>query len=108
MVNTLIVTTRDFIENKTIKRELGIVSGSSVKSRMFLRDILANIRDFFGWEIKEYSKLIIDTQKDSIKRMCEQAEQLGANAVVGVRFVTTEVKANCAEIIAYGTAVEVT
>lgn len=101
----MIVTTTPTIAGKRIVRTLGLVRGNTIRSRHVGRDILAFLRNIVGGEIAEYTKLLGEAREQAIDRMVEQAEELGADAVVSVRFQTTEVMQAAAELLAYGTAV---
>ena len=103
----MIYVTTSSIQGKTIKKTLGTVKGSSVRAKWFGADILANIRNIFGGEIVEYSKLLEDTRQQAIDRMLEDAKSKGANAVVSVRFMTSQIGQQASEILVYGTAVVV-
>lgn len=102
----ILVTTRDHIKGKTVSEELGIVHGNVAKSRNFFRDFLAGIRDFLGQEVKEYTEMLRDTREESMKRMIKAAEDLGANAILSIRFMTSEIKGGVSELMVYGTAVK--
>jgi len=86
--------------------ELGIVTGSYVASKAFYKDFFAGIRNFFGWEIKEYTQMLEKAREMALKRMEENAEKLGAIAVVNVRFATAQTERGSAELMAYGTAIK--
>jgi uncharacterized protein YbjQ (UPF0145 family) len=101
----MIISTTHEMPGKKVVRTLGLVSGNIVRSRNIGRDVLAGLRNIVGGEIKEYTELMTLSRRDALKRMTDEAEQLGANAVVEVRFVTAQVAATAAEILAYGTAV---
>lgn len=103
----MILSNKPDIEGKVIKEELGLVSGSIVNSRFFLRDFLAGIRKFLGRELIEYTELLDKGRATAIKRMEKQAEELGANAIVNIRFQSTEVVSEASEMFVYGTAVKV-
>ncbi len=103
----MIVTTTFDIAGKRIVRTLGIVRGNTVRARHLGRDILAFFRNIVGGEVYEYTKLLAESREHALDRMIQEAHSLGANAVVGVRFATSEVLQNAAEILAYGTAVVV-
>ena len=103
----MITTSRFEIAGMKVKKELGIVSGSAVMSRNFIRDFLAGIRNFLGQELIEYSEMIDKSKTAAMKRMRVQARKLGANAIMGVRLTTAEVAHGAGEIIVYGTAVVV-
>ena len=103
----MIVTTSDAIEGKKIKRVIGLVKGNTVRARFFVKDIIAAIRNMVGGEIVEYTQLMAQSREQAIDRMIEDAEKKGANAVVAMRFGTASIMAAAAEILAYGTAVEI-
>ncbi|MEW5761887.1 MAG: YbjQ family protein [Bacillota bacterium] len=103
----MIVTTSASIAGKKIVRTLGLVSGNIVSCRHLGRDIIAGLRNLVGGEIKEYTALLQSAREEALKRMVAEAQKLGANAVVEVRFATAQVMAGSAEIVAYGTAVVV-
>lgn len=103
----MIVTTSDSIAGKRIVRTLGLARGNSVRARHIGRDILAWLRNIVGGEVQEYTKLLAESREQALDRMVAEARQLGANAVVGARFVTSMVAEGLAELLAYGTAVVV-
>lgn len=101
----MIVVTADQIAGKRIVATLGLVRGNSVRSRHVGRDILALLRNLVGGEISEYTKMLAETREQALDRIVEQAEELGANAIIALRFQTAEVMSGAAELLAYGTAV---
>ena len=101
------ITNIETIPGKRIVSHYGLVCGSTVRSKNAFKDIGASFKNMFGGELKSYTKLLNETREESIGRMVEQAKQLGANAVVNVRFPTSDVAAGAAEIYIYGTAVKV-
>ncbi|HPC97188.1 MAG TPA: YbjQ family protein [Sedimentisphaerales bacterium] len=101
----MLLSTTDTIAGKTITRHLGLVRGNTIRARHLGKDILAGLRNLVGGEIAEYTKLLGESREQAIDRMIEEAQKLGANAIVGVRFSTSEVMTHAAEILAYGTAV---
>ncbi|RJX16093.1 YbjQ family protein [Candidatus Bathyarchaeota archaeon] len=103
----MIVVTTDKIEGKEIVEVLGLVMGSTIRAKHIGKDLMASVRHLVGGEIKEYSEMLREARKEAIKRMVEEAEKLGANAVINVRFTTSMVMSGAAEILAYGTAVKV-
>ena len=103
----MIVTTSHDIAGHRIVRTLGLVRGNTIRARHLGRDILAVLRNIVGGEIGEYTKLFAEAREQSLDRMLEEARELGANAVVGVRFTTSMVAAGAAELMVYGTAVVV-
>ena len=102
----MIVATTDELPESTIVETLGIVRGSTVRARHIGRDIVATFRNIVGGEVDEYTKLLADAREESLQRMIERAEAMGADAIVGTRFVTAGVAQGSAEILAYGTAVK--
>lgn len=103
----MILSNRPDIEGKVIQEELGLVSGSIVNSRFFLRDLFAGIRKFLGRELIEYTELLDKGREIAIQRMQKKAEELGANAIVNIRFQSSEVVREASEMFVYGTAVKV-
>jgi uncharacterized protein YbjQ (UPF0145 family) len=103
----MLLVTTDTIPGKTITKCFGIVRGNTIRSRHVGKDLLACLRNLVGGEITEYTKLLGESREQALDRMIEDAKRLGANAIVGVRFSTSEVAAHAAEILAYGTAVAV-
>ncbi len=103
----MIITTSDTIAGKRITETLGLVRGNSVRARHIGRDILAGLRNIVGGEVQEYTKLLAESREQALDRMVQEAQMLGASAVVGVRFVTSMVAQGMAELLAYGTAVVV-
>ena len=101
----MIVTTTEQIEGKKIKKTIGLVKGSTIRARHLGKDIMAGLRGMVGGEITEYTKMMAEAREESIKRMIEDAEKQGASAIVGVRFTTSMIMQNAAEVLAYGTGV---
>lgn len=101
----MILATTDTIAGKRIVKTLGLVRGGSVRARDVGSDVTAFMRNMVGGEVPEYTKLFAEAREQALDRLIEEAELLGANAVVGVRFQTTEMMATAAELLAYGTAV---
>ena len=101
----IIVVTTPEVPGYKIKKVFGVVSGSVVRARNIGRDILAGLRNVAGGEIKEYTELLAESRDLALERMIQKAKELGANAVVNMRFSTSAVASGAAEIVAYGTAV---
>jgi len=99
-----VVTTCE-IEGKTIIKTVGLVKGSTIRARHLGRDIMAGLRGIVGGEIREYTKMMAEAREEALKRMIEDAEKQGANAVVSMRLGTSMVMQNAAEVVAYGTGV---
>lgn len=102
----IIVTTND-IPGKVIIEVKGLVQGSVVRAKHVGRDIGASLKTLVGGEIKGYSELMMEARGIALERMREEAEKLGANAIVGMRYQTAEIMGGTAEVMAYGTAVVV-
>ena len=94
------------IPGKEISEVLGIVRGNTIRARNLGRDIFAFLKNVVGGEIKEYTKLMADSREEAFSRMIKDAERLGADAIVNVRFTTSMVMQASSEILAYGTAVK--
>jgi uncharacterized protein YbjQ (UPF0145 family) len=103
----MIVTASDVIAGKQIVKTLGLVKGNTIRARPIGKDILAVIKNITGGEIEEYTKMLAESREQAQDRMLVHAEQLGANAIVDVRYATSYIMGNAAEILAYGTAVVV-
>lgn len=103
----MMLATTDEIAGKRIVKVLGLVRGNTIRARHVGRDITALIRNIAGGEVLEYTKLLAESREQSIDRMVEEAERLGANAVVAVRFSTSQVMTAAAETMCYGTAVRI-
>ena len=101
----MIMTTTDAVPGKRIVKVLGLVRGNAVRARHIGKDITALMRNIAGGEIIEYTKLLAESREQSIDRMIEEAERLGGNAIVGMRFSTSMIMTSAAEILCYGTAV---
>ncbi len=101
----MIVTTTETISGKKVVKTLGLVKGNTIRARHLGRDIVAGFRNIVGGEIIEYTKMLAESREQALDRMQEEAEKLGANAVVGMRFITSFVMGGAAELLAYGTAV---
>ena len=103
----MILTTTSNIEGKKIVKHLGLVKGNTIRARHIGRDITAIFRNIVGGEITDYTKMMAESREQALDRMIEDAEKLGANAVIEVRFATSMVMQSASEILAYGTAVVV-
>ncbi len=101
----MIVVTSSQIPGKKIVKSLGLVRGNTIRARNLGKDILAGLKQIVGGEIQEYTKLMAEAREQSLDRMQAEAESMGANAIVDVRFTTSEVMNAAAEILVYGTAV---
>ena len=103
----MLVVNTEYLPGKSIVEVKGLVQGSTVRAKHVGRDIAASFKNIFGGELKGYTELLIESRGDAVARMIAQAQQLGANAVVNVRFATSSITAGAAELYVYGTAVVV-
>ncbi len=103
----MIVTNTETIPGYEIVEVKGLVQGNTVRAKHAGRDIVAGLKNLVGGELKGYTELLTESRRQAMERMLAQAQQLGANAVVNVRFTTSAVTAGAAELYAYGTAVVV-
>ena len=101
----MIVTTTGSIAGKKMVRTLGLVRGNTIRARHVGKDIQAMFRNLVGGEVSEYTKMLAESREQALDRMVEEAESLGSNAVIEVRFITSMVMQGAAELLAYGTAV---
>ena len=107
MTHEIILSTQDFLGDFTVTKTLGIVRGNTVRSRNVGRNILASLRTIVGGEIQEWTKAIAETREQALDRLLDHAKEMGADAVVGLRFITAEIGPSASEILAYGTAVKI-
>ena len=103
----MLLSTTDTISGKKIVRQLGLVKGNTIRARHVGRDIMAGLRNIVGGEITDYTKMMAEAREQAIDRMIEDAQNKGANAVVGMKFATSMVMQSAAEILVFGTAVVV-
>jgi uncharacterized protein YbjQ (UPF0145 family) len=103
----MLLSTTETIEGMKIVRQLGMVKGNTIRARHIGRDIMAGLRNLVGGEITDYTKMMAESREQALDRMIEDAQNLGANAIVGVKFATSMVMQSASEILAYGTAVVV-
>ena len=104
--NMLIVNT-ETIPGKSVVELKGLVQGNTVRAKNIGRDIAAGFKNMVGGELKGYTELLTESRREALSRMAAQAEALGANAVVNVRFSTSAITSGASEMMAYGTAVVV-
>lgn len=102
----MIVVTSPSVPGEEIHRALGLVRGNSIRSRHIGRDLLAVFRNIAGGEIREYTKMMAEAREQAIDRMIEEAQALDADAIVSVRFQTSMIMSGAAEMLCYGTAVQ--
>ncbi len=103
----MLLSTTFNIEGKKIVKHLGLVKGNTIRARHLGRDIMAGLKNIVGGEISDYTKMMAESREQSIDRMVEEAEKLGANAIVGVDFSTSMMMQSASEILVFGTAVVV-
>lgn len=103
----MILTNVETVPGKKIVEHFGLVQGSTIRAKHVGRDIMASLKNLVGGELKGYTQLLKEARKEATERMVDQANQLGANAVVNVRYATSSVAQGAAELFAYGTAVRV-
>jgi uncharacterized protein YbjQ (UPF0145 family) len=99
------LTNIEVVPGRTIVRHLGLVQGSTVRTKHVGRDFLAGLKNFVGGELKGYTELLNESRAEAIERMVAQAQAVGANAVINVRFSTSNIATGAAEVMVYGTAV---
>jgi uncharacterized protein YbjQ (UPF0145 family) len=102
----LIIVNTEEIPGKEISELLGLVRGNTIRARHIGNDIMAGLRNIVGGEVKEYTQMISEAREEALNRMAAEAEALNADAVVNLRFTTSQVMGGAAEILAYGTAVK--
>ena len=102
----MIIVNTEQVPGYRVLRSLGLVRGSTIRAKHLGKDLLAGLRAIVGGEIKEYTEMLVESRNESMRRMEAQAEKLGADAVINVRFVTAQVMSGAAELLAYGTAVK--
>lgn len=103
----MMLTTTHTIPGKKIVRVLGLCRGNTIRARHVGQDIMAGLKNLVGGEISEYTKLMAESREQALDRMQQDAERMGANAVVGLSFSTSMIMGAAAELLAYGTAVVV-
>lgn len=104
----MIVVNTEFIPGYDITEVKGMIQGNTVRAKHVGRDIAAGFKNLVGGELKGYTELLTESRREALSRMMAQAQELGANAVVNVRFTTSAITAGASEMLAYGTAVVVT
>lgn len=102
----MIITTGEQIPDKKVVKILGLARGSTVRSRNIGSDIMASLKNLVGGEISEYTKLQADSREQALERMKDDAQKMGADAIISVRISTSMIMQNASEILIYGTAVK--
>ncbi len=101
----MLISNMEIVPGRRVLRHLGLVQGSTVRAKHIGRDFMAGLKNIVGGELKGYTELLEDARTEATERMIRQAESIGANAVLNVRFSTSSVAQGAAELFAYGTAV---
>ena len=101
----MLISNLEVIPDRKVTKHLGLVQGSSVRSKHVGRDIMASLKNLFGGELVGYTELLSESREEAMERLKQQAESIGANAILNVRFSTSSVAQGAAEIYVYGTAV---
>jgi len=105
--SSMAVSNTESIPGRKIVEFYGVVTGNTVRAKHVGRDIMAGLKNIVGGELKGYTELLQDSRNEATERMIEQAQSMGANAVVNIRFATSSISQGAAELFAYGTAVRV-
>ncbi len=105
-MSNIIITTTSEVPGKKVAKVLGVVKGNTVRARNIGRDIGAGLKNIIGGEIKTYSEMTTTAREESFNRMVNQAVELGADAIIGMRFMTSMIMQGASEMLAYGTAVK--
>ncbi len=103
----MILVTTDNIPKKEIREVLGLVKGNTVRAKNIGKDLFAGFKNIVGGEIRSYTEMMTESREEAMNRMISEAEALGANAIVGIKFTTSAVMAGAAELLVYGTAVKI-
>jgi len=106
MIDGVILTNVETVAGQTVQEVFGLVQGSTIRAKHVGRDFMAGLKNIVGGELKGYTELLQESRREATSRMVAQAKELGANAVVNVRFTTSSVAQGASEILAYGTAVK--
>jgi uncharacterized protein YbjQ (UPF0145 family) len=101
----MMVSNLEIVPGRRVVKHLGLVQGSTVRAKHVGKDLLASLKNIVGGELTSYTELLLEARKEATERMVEQAEAVGANAVLNVRFSTSSITQGAAELLAYGTAV---
>ena len=106
-LNIMILSTTENLPGKKVTEILGIARGSTVRARNIGRDLFAGLKNIIGGELSEYTKLQAESREQALQRMIQDAERLGADAIINIRISTSVITQGAAEILAYGTAVKI-
>ncbi|MDY6931543.1 MAG: YbjQ family protein [Halobacteriota archaeon] len=103
---TLVVTTTDFVPGKEVSEIIGVVRGNTIQAKNIGKDIRASFKQIVGGEIREYTEMMSEAREIAYRRMIEKGDEMDADAIINVRFMTSSIMAAAAEILVYGTAVK--
>lgn len=103
----MIVVMGSTIPGHRVTESVGLVRGSTIRSKHIGKDIMAGLRSLVGGEVKEYTEMLVEARNESLRRMVDQADHLGADAIINMRFMTSQVMSGAAELLAYGDAVNI-
>jgi uncharacterized protein YbjQ (UPF0145 family) len=101
----MLLSNLEIVPGKRVVKHLGLVQGSTVRAKHVGKDLFASLKNIVGGELKAYTELLQESRDEAVARMVKQAESIGANAVLNIRFATSSITQGAAEIFAYGTAV---
>ncbi len=104
----MILATTEFVKGYSVSETLGVARGNTIRAKHVGKDILAGLRTIVGGELKEYTEMLNESRNEAVNRLIDHAQSMGADAVIGLRFVTSPVMSGAAELLAYGTAVKLT
>ena len=102
----MLIATTENIAGRVISKTLGVVRGNTIRARHVGHDFAAGLQQIVGGELKGYTKMITESREEATRRMIDNAKEMGADAIVGVRYTSSDVMAGAAEILAFGTAVK--
>ena len=102
----MIIVSSNQIFGREIRGTLSLVKGNTIRAKHIGKDIVAGLRSIVGGEIKEYTEALSEAREEAMRRMIKEAEELGADAIINVRFTTSQVMTGAAELLVYGTAVK--
>ena len=103
----MVITNIETIPGKRIVEHYGVVSGSTVRAKHIGKDFMASLKNVVGGELKGYTDLLKESREEAMQRMVAEAQQMGANAIVNVRYATSSIAQGASELYVYGTAVKV-
>ena len=102
----MIIVNTDFVPGRDVAEMLGLVRANTIRAKHVGKDIMAGLRNIVGGELSEYTEMLSESREEALRRMVKEAEKMGADAVINVRFMTSSVASGVSEILVYGTAVK--